>query len=248
MLELTVGGGLSSGRFDLKTPTSKILVKGALAKAIGGNSLSAFIAAATACKLSITRYSNELGTKVICEKISLRDLLEVAAQNEGAIVLTTEGTTVTVNASIELSNAAAVALDGKDYISVIVEGANEFDSLQFNSFGAPISQNEHLKYSRIAVVANETVKFNCPSHYRLAVPADIFEKLRLKSLAGVVQEIELTELETIAADTNEITYIVDGLVVPFSKWLAFDLSLIESCELLCTGTGFALLLSNKNYE
>lgn len=248
MLELTLGALRPSDKFDLKVSTSKLLVRAIFPYATAAG-LADFKVTAAGCKITATRFTQDKGNKSLIENMSLYDLAEIAAQNEGYISLIKD----TVNNkwvatfSVELSNAGAVRLSSRDFVTVQVAAAGSFDSLAFYSHSAAEEFDEHLKYSPIACNANAAVKFNCVSAYGIAVPSNTV-KLSLTYMNGITQDIEHDELPLISPDVNEIVAVVNGAVVSVGEWRFFPLPTADRGIITLQADGFAYLLSNKNYE
>lgn len=248
MLELSLTSGAPSNKFDLKVPCSKLLFRGTFPITSAATMLADFITLAKLAKLTVTRQTPDKGTKVLAEQLTFAEMAEIAAMNEGFIQLNSNagGTVGTFQCTIELSNSGAVKLDGKDYITVQCRDFG-FTATAIYSLGAPTVQDEHLKYSKLAAQGGEQQRFVCTSHYAIAVPANT-TKLRLYYANGVTQEIEKDELAIIAADINETAYLVDGRAFPYQDWRLFPLPICEKGEITLEATGYAVLLSNKNYE
>lgn len=259
MLEQNYSGLNPSGKFNLQTSTSKLLINAVFPASNNSDqqSIAFFLITwgqVTANTLvSATRFSEAKGTKEIFTKMNLLDLAEIAAQNEGFIHATLKANDITgiwewtVRFSIELSNAGAVGLSQKDFITMQFAGFDLFSKFEIHSIGAAVEFDEHLKISPVSCAAGAQIKFSCLSHYGVVVPSTL-SKLQLMYLNGLTQQIEGTELSLIAPDVNEITYVIMGQIVPFNKWRFFPIPTADRAIVSLTDVGFCYLLSNKNYE
>lgn len=249
VLEITLSAGAPAGKVDLKVPTSKLLIYAVLPKAAGTAALAAFETACATATVTGTRQTQDKGNKTMFEEMNLQDLLEIAATNEGFITLNTatDNLSVSVSASIELSNSGSVKFSQKDFATIQFRGFGLFTSFNVYSFGAPFEFDEHLKYSRVTGLAGEQVRFDCTSHYSICLPTTL-TKLRLTYVNGVTQDIEHDEVSISAADANEIMYLINGSVLPYNKWRAFPLPTAHRGEMTLSANSYAYLLSNKNYE
>ena len=248
MLEQIFGAATPSGKFNLQTSTSKLLLKARLPK--GPNSfLEDFELACADSIISATRYSENKGTKEIFVKMNLQDLAEIAAMNEGYINVVTVGNSPfwDIKFSVELSNAGAVKLSQKDFITMQFAGMDLFTFVEVYSLGAAVEFDEHLKVSPVSCAAGAQIKFNCLSHYGVVVPATL-SKLTITYINGITQEIDGKELSLIAPDVNEIVYVIEGKVVPYNKWRFFPIPTADRAVITLNAVGFAYLLSSKNYE
>ena len=248
MLEVNFGAATPSGKFNLQTSTSKLLLKARLPKGLN-SFLEDFELACADTIVSATRYSENKGTKELFVKMNLQDLAEIAAMNEGYINVKTLGTSDfwDVRFTVELSNAGAVKLSQKDFITMQFAGMEKFTFVEIFSMGAAVEFDEHLKISPVSCAAGAQIKFNCLSHYGVVVPSTL-SKLTITYINGITQEIDGKELSLIAPDVNEIVYNIDGAVIPYNKWRFFPIPTADRAVVTLSQVGFAYLLSSKNYE
>lgn len=275
MLHLTFQNSQKTARVEIQNNVMKLLfdmdftIETTPLNGTGGEGYAkmlanAFYAAANG-KISVTRYSGQLGTKQLVANMKFADLAEICANNEGFIHIRRKSM-VGVNSSvwvfnaqfsIELSNSGAIHADKTDFLVVELDGFStytwgdtnqQFDtSIKIYSLGSYIVKNEHLKYSPVACNANQLQAFDCQSHYAIALPSTL-NKCYLHSAGGELLEVRNEEMEIVAADVSDCVFMCDGYNLPFYKWRVFPIQLAYKAQVQTTANDTCYLMSNKDFE
>lgn len=210
-------------------------------------------------KLTATRYTPN-GTKQVIQGMSLYDLCEIAANNDGIVDIQAKNTDVnnveyTTRFSVELCNTGSIKCTDNDFIRLeftefkkYTIAATDFDGkIEISSFGGFQSVNQHLKYSPLACQAGAVVQFSCEGHYAIAVPSTC-TKLTLNNATGVTQELNADELYHISVDMEDSVYCFEGVTIPFHRWRVLPIQFAYSGTVQLSETASVYLLSNKEYN
>jgi hypothetical protein len=212
--------------------------------------------------ITVTRFTNgESGTKEVVPNVPIRDLVEISALNEGVVTVMQADPTdpddedYIARFSIDLCNSGAIYSDMSSYLRVELSGftATSYGGIatdpQFTIFSAGSFQkvNEHIKYNRISAQAGSPVEFGARGAYAIAVPYDT-ERLTLRSLLGMYQEITAPELELIANDINDYVLDFGGIQIAYFKWRMLPINTMESGTIQVVTDSAFYLLEDKNYE
>ncbi len=210
-------------------------------------------------KITVTRYSQN-GSKQLITNMSLTDLAEICANNEGFIfikALSVDGTNTNLRVafSIELSNVGAIHSDKQDFLVVELQqfttwaGADTVQrsaQITLSSLGSYVRTQEHVKYEPLSINANAIMSFDVQDAYALAVP-DALDKLFLHSVSGEILEINTNELETLACDLSDTVYNCDGITLPYYKWRVLPIQLASKLQIQCNSQCVCYMMSNRDY-
>jgi hypothetical protein len=212
-------------------------------------------------KISVTRYGKG-GTDVICTNIPLADLAEICANNEGMILIQNismaningqAAVNVRARFSVELSNAGAIYSDKTDFIVVELDGFSSAMSgtipaqpatIEVHSLGSFVATHEMLQYESLALNANQLQSYNCDGAYSVALPASTVKALMFSATSELF-EVRQNELAALAADVNDIVYLVDGVPVPYDKWRVVPIQLAQRMQIESSANSTAYLLTNR---
>lgn len=253
MLELTLNTATPGGKADIQVPVSKLLVKHVITHAAAqfpptvSAALAAILGYIPDAFVEAIRQS-QAGAKPILQRMSIRDLAELAANNEGYVNCYQNAafTQTTIEYTIELSNFGALNSEGSRFVQIIADGFVAAATTTFiYSIGAPIVTDTILRYKAVACQANSQKAFNVGDAYAIAVP-DTTTILELAYPNGNVFVIRQAELENIAADLNEIVYNVEGRGYPYRKWRIVPCELADIARVTLSADGPVYLLINEH--
>lgn len=177
------------------------------------------IAEAALIDFSAQIQADDIGTIPNVNKISLLTIMEIAAANQGSVIL--DEAAKTIEGSIELSNAGALAL-GRDVMMLTFKGLQVGQKLEINTIDNFNLTNEYITYEPVHFNADVAKEIDVSKAYQLAIPKVGFDFVELKVLvdAQTTRTVRYTpdEIANITNEINELCFLVrDGATASGDK-------------------------------
>lgn len=229
---------------NVENRTAKLLFVGVLTDA--NKHYSDFETASVNTTIEVVKQSAN-GSSTVIQSMKLTDLLEIAAANEGAVVVEETSTSVTVRGTIELSDFGSIPLLNNEYFKVnfVALGTNITADLYAIDF--PIETSIHNVYDPVFFNANSAKTIDVQSAKFLCLPADKISKLELYYPNGKVWQLEAEEIRRFVEEYNPESFVINGSTTPGGRnWYCLEVLDALQAKITLNAGANIMLVSYKN--
>lgn len=220
---LTNTGITGSGNVSIQGRFMKIL----FTIMVTANSGAAALAKIATAKIGITKTHSSYGSEQVIYPIGLKDLLEIAACNDGAVTVeTVNGTTQRITGTVEVSDTGAIEPMEREIYTISLTALATGVSVVMNSIDVPRNAFNQLQYKPLPTAANAPSPCNVRDSKWLCLPKAALTEIQLEDdNVKIVYRPE--ELDQITKELNPLSLVQDGSVTQ------------GSMDLYCISVGWA---------
>ena len=176
------------------------------------NTYADFETAYAACTIEIVKQTN-FGIQTIITPRKLTDILEIAAAQTGAIMVTSDGSNATVRGGIELSDMGTLEIGNNEFFKINFVGIPIGDTIDIYAIDAQVSAMGWMNiFETVAVDAATPKTILVPNTKMLCLPVATTTRLELNYLNGTVVTLEPEELKAMCYESNELAVNENGVV------------------------------------
>lgn len=181
-------------------------------------------------------------TETLLQRLSLADVAEISAYNEGVVFIDT--TAKVVEFTLEISNAGAFKLDDSAKLILNIDDKPNV-ALDIEALDHMIQTHEYIRYEARFVNANSTKDFSIENHYAVAVPADILDAIELNYENGKVLKLSQSEAKKLLRDSQDPILNLDGKTTyGYAKFLVLAVDHCHKISVTTTDNQNIYLLRN----
>ena len=153
--------------------------------------------------------------RVITPRTNLRDLLEIAASNEGLVKIKVNYSSGSVAsydvlATLELSNFGAIDLAG-GYGQIELDSCVTTSTFSFYGLDNPSLTQMIIKYEPIWAAQNQYKECDVNSAYAIAIPKANLVELQMQYSNGRTIIYKPSELDAIVQEINELAEVINNI-------------------------------------